>query len=229
MSSGVPWKRRLWPYVLVAIVLSISAAAIWRLTADGVALDVREMREQWGFLLRLDEPVVVGGSFTDQDQQTWTVADLKDNWTYLYFGYTHCPDICAPTLAKMQRLSERTEAYTKERPDEVPVQFVMVSVDPGRDSPARLKNFMAAVSPSVTGLNAPVDEVYAFAKQMRADFTKPEDIAVKTGTQKQLYEVGHSGEVFLIDPNGKNRGSFAQPQNVSSMFAVLLRLNQLQD
>lgn len=125
--------------------------------------------------------------------KTATAADYRGKVTLLYFGYTHCPDVCPLTLAHlhvvMQQLGKVAEG----------VRILFVSVDPTRDTPAALHDYVTAFDPHVVGLTGPPADIEALSKRYRAAFTR------EPGKADGSYDVSHSSGIYVFDGNGKAR------------------------
>lgn len=111
----------------------------------------------------------------------------------MYFGYTHCPDVCPLTLTHLHVVLQRLGAQA----DQVHVLFV--SVDPARDTPALLHQYVTAFDPRVTGLTGTPAQIAAIAKRYRAAFNRD---AVKSDGS---YDVSHSSGIYVFDGDGHAR------------------------
>lgn len=120
--------------------------------------------------------------------QRLRTADLRGKVLVLFFGYTHCPDICAPTLAKLAQLSKALGA------DAARVQVLFISVDPAHDSPTQLKQFLAGFDPSFIGLTGTADELGVVAAEHVVFFK-----------QAKAGRVEHTGMLFVKDAKGRMR------------------------
>lgn len=116
------------------------------------------------------------------------LSDARGKVTVLFFGYTHCPDICAPTLVKLAQARARMGA------DAAMVQVFFVSVDPAHDTPAQLRQFLASFDPSFIGLTGTSAETEAIARDYKI-----------TATPGPAQRITHSGGVFVRDRNGRLR------------------------
>ncbi|KAK3901180.1 SCO1/SenC-domain-containing protein [Staphylotrichum tortipilum] len=136
----------------------------------------------------------VGGPFelVDQDGKTVTDKDLKGRYSLVYFGFTHCPDICPEELDKMARMFDLVEA---QRPGVLAPVFV--TCDPARDRPKELKEYLAEFHPRFVGLTGTYEQIKAMCKAYRVYFSTPTE--VKPG---QDYLVDHSIYFYLMDPEG---------------------------
>jgi len=141
----------------------------------------------------------------DQNGQPFEVAALAGKWTLVFFGYTFCPDICPTTLAQLRQLDERLPTKARER-----LQVVMVSVDPQRDSPAQLKQYLAFFDPSYRGLTGELADIQQLANALSIPF-------IPGDSSRENYTVDHSGNLALIGPDGSQRGFLRAPLNVARL------------
>ncbi|KAK1780522.1 SCO1/SenC-domain-containing protein [Copromyces sp. CBS 386.78] len=136
----------------------------------------------------------VGGPFEliDHNGKPMTEKDLKGRYSLVYFGFSHCPDICPEELDKMAAMFEKVEA---ERPGAL--KPVFVTCDPARDTPQVLKEYLAEFHPKFIGLTGTYDQIKAMCKAYRVYFSTPSK--VEPG---QDYLVDHSIYFYLMDPEG---------------------------
>jgi protein SCO1/2 len=124
------------------------------------------------------------------DEHAVTAADYRGRVVIVYFGYTNCPDICPATLANL------TAALQKLGPHADAVQVLFVTVDPARDTLAKLKAYAAAFDPHVDALRGSDNELLRFARRYRVAYD------IETAPK---YEVMHSESVFFFGPDGRAR------------------------
>ncbi|WP_414448038.1 SCO family protein [Burkholderia sp. 22PA0099] len=131
----------------------------------------------------------------DTDGKIRTLADYRGKVVVLLFGYTHCPDVCPTTLAELaQALQQLGPDVAKQ------VQVLFVSVDPKRDTPTVLSQYVSAFDPSFRALR-PADD--AQLKQVTNDFRiSYEQVA---GSKPDNYSMNHTAASVIFDPNGKLR------------------------
>ncbi|KAL9064732.1 MAG: hypothetical protein Q9157_007727 [Trypethelium eluteriae] len=136
----------------------------------------------------------VGGEFelVDQDGRRFTSEDMTGKYALIYFGFTHCPDICPEELDKMAGMIDRV----KQRAGNV-LRPIVISCDPARDTPAVMKKYLDEFHPDMIGLTGTWDQIKATCKAYRVYFSTPPD--VKPG---QDYLVDHSIYFYLMDPDG---------------------------
>lgn len=130
-------------------------------------------------------------SFTMTDAATGkivTEADFKGAVTLLYFGYTNCPDVCPATLYNLDRIEKRMG------PDAAKVRVLFVTVDPDRDTPAVLAQYVGLFGSNLTGLRGTADQLFELARRYRVVFSV---------SKAPSYTVTHSAAVYVFDAEGK--------------------------
>jgi len=142
-------------------------------------------------------PPPFGGDFTltNQDNARFRLADVRGRPVLLFFGYTSCPDMCPVTMSRITGAIGRLGRAGSE------VVTLFVSVDPQRDTPAVLKEYVGSFTTPVIGLTGSYDEIMRVAAAYKASFE-----VVPTGTRNYL--VNHTSAIFLIDRSGKLRQYF---------------------
>ena len=154
-------------------------------------------------------------TLTDQQGRTVHADDYAGKVVMLFFGFSHCMHTCPVTLGKLTAVLHTMG----EQADRARVLFV--SIDPGRDTPARLASYTGSFAPQVTGLTGTPAQLLALTKRYRAAFSYGK------GYPGGNYPVYHSGAVFVFDGNGKVRLLFAQDDAFSDISADLRRLMSL--
>jgi len=151
----------------------------------------------------------VGGPFTlvDQDGRTVTDADFRGKYMLIYFGYTFCPDVC-PTA-----LTEVGQAIDKLGKDAEKVVPIFITVDPERDRPEHLKEYVRFFHPRMVGLGGSVAQVAAAAKAYRVYFAK----AREKGAAEDEYLMDHTSITYLMGPDGKFLAHFSHGTSADAM------------
>ena len=157
--------------------------------------DRRPTRPAQGPVIMLTGAADIGGPFRliDHTGKRVTEADFKGRYMLLFFGYTHCPDVCPAELQTMGRAMDRLAAKGDN------IVPVFISVDPERDSPAILKAYVAAFHPSMVGLTGSAAEIKAAAKAYKVYYRKQP--GAKPGDTKILMD--HTSFIYLVGPDGK--------------------------
>ena len=184
------------------------------LAAFGASLVVGLVLMLWamGGLRNVTAPAAIGGPFqlTDQAGQTVTDANLKGRPTVIFFGFTHCPDICPTALFEM---SEVLRVMGKDA-DRVNAWFV--SVDPERDTPAAMKDYLSSFDPRLKGLTGSPEAV---AKVISGYRVYAKKVPLKGGD----YTMDHTALIYLMDRDGKFVASFNLKRTPEEAAADLKR------
>jgi protein SCO1/2 len=133
----------------------------------------------------------IGGPFklTDQDGRTFTNEDLKGRPFLVFFGFTHCPEICPTTLFEI------SEILRKLGPDADRTRALFITVDPERDTSKALKDYLSSFDSHLVGLTGDVDAIAAVAKAYRVIYRK---VPLDSGD----YTMDHTAIVYLMDKEG---------------------------
>ncbi len=145
----------------------------------------------------------------DHNNQPFMKDKLKGRWTLMFFGYTSCPDVCPTTLASIRQfrqLLKEADAKAAAR-----VQVVFVSVDPMRDTPEKLAAYVHYFGEDYIGTTGEYINIFNLAHQLNIAFAY---LPAKEGN----YDVSHSGEIALINPEGDFHGFFKSPPDPQKML-----------
>ncbi|MGB3472676.1 MAG: SCO family protein [Erythrobacter sp.] len=156
----------------------------------------------------------IGGPFTLTSSTGETVrwADFRGKYAVVYFGFTFCPDVC-PT--DMQRLAQGLKILKERNPDLVAnIQPVFISVDPERDTPAKVGEFAAAFSDDLMGLTGSPEQVAAAADAFAVYYSRGEDTAGG-------YLVDHTNIVYFFDPDGNPLSMLPTDQGADAVAAEI--------
>jgi protein SCO1/2 len=145
------------------------------------------------------QAAAIGGPFRliDQDGRTMTEQDLKGSPSLVFFGFTHCPDVCPTTLFDI------SEVMRALGPDADRARALFITVDPERDTQSVLKDYMSSFDPHVSGLTGDLPAITAVAREYRAYFKK---VALDGGG----YTMDHTAITYLMDKEGR----FVSPFNL---------------
>jgi protein SCO1/2 len=134
----------------------------------------------------------IGGPFklVNQDGRTVTDQDFKGKPFLVFFGFTHCPEICPTTLFEI------SEVLRKLGPDADRTHALFITVDPEQDTPKALKDYLSSFDPHLSGLTGDADAIAAVAKSYRAVYRK---VPLEQGG----YTMDHTALVYLMDKQGR--------------------------
>lgn len=152
------------------------------------------------------------GQFSLQDDkgEEFDDSDLRGKWTLLFFGYTHCPDICPTTLATLKVVREKLRDLSVFNSHG---QILFVSVDSERDTPAVLRSYVRYFDPTFRAATAPPEKLHLLTRQLGTTFVK-----ISTGESPD-YWFDHSSSMLLIGPDLRVLGEFVPPHNAQNLAA----------
>jgi protein SCO1/2 len=173
-------KEALIPYLLLAA--CVAAGLLWHAS---------EMVPEVGHTI-VSGQIAVGGPYalTDQNGHSRSSTDFRGKYQLIYFGYTFCPDVCPTTLAMIAAAMDKLGA-SQDR-----IVPIFITIDPARDKPPILKQYLAAFGPRFVGLTGTADQIARVEKEFRV-FAKKQPL--KNGT----YGMDHSSVIYLMGPDGK--------------------------
>lgn len=211
-QSGVLAKRSL--ALLLAVAVAVTAVIGWRLSHNTAVKPPEEIEDYLFWQAKdLTDFKLIGAN-----SKTLVLNDLKGKWSFIFFGYTHCPDVCPLTmgvLGQAFRLLEKDPGASQE------IQGIFISVDPKRDTPELLKEYVAYFNNKFMGVTGDTAQLDAFSRQIGALYTIHPKEPEKTGDN---YLVSHNSTVFLVDPQGRLYGRFPPPQAPQEIAEVFIKI-----
>ncbi len=168
------WK----PLALLVVLLAVGGWLFWKFRPHSfVGTVIQSPEPAYNFELTSAEGPV-------------RLSDFRGKWVLLFFGYTHCPDVCPTTLADLARVMELLGKDAEK------LQVIMISVDPKRDTPERMAEYVRYFHPSFVGLTGTEDQIRDVATRYGIFYNYPE------GTPDTGYIVEHTASTLLINPEG---------------------------
>jgi protein SCO1 len=158
---------------------------------------------------------LIGGPFllTGTDGKTVTDRDFRGRYMLIFFGFTHCPDVCP---AELQVIAQALDQLGDKAKKVVPI---FITVDPERDTSAAMAEYVKSFGPNFVGLTGSLEAIAAAAKAYRVAYSKVENKASPGD-----YTVDHSALVYLMDPEGRYVTHFAYGTSVQEIAEKLGRL-----
>jgi protein SCO1 len=159
-----------------------------------------------------------GGPFelVTQDGSKITEAALRDGKpTVLFFGYTHCPDVCPTTLFELDGWLKQVD------PDGDKLQAYFVSVDPERDTPEIMNQYVSNVSKRITGISGPVNKIGDMVREFHIYAKK---VPIDPNAPDGDYTMDHTASVFLLDGGGRFSGTIAYGEDTDIAIKKLQNL-----
>ena len=197
--------------VLIAAVSAIGGVSFWKMT------QARHQSPVSSLLVLPDARVIADFRLADHHSQPFSLADLRGKWSLIFFGFTDCPDVCPGTLFELQKVNANMIQALEAESDRP--QILFFSVDPERDTPAKLEQYLSYFDPGFIGITGDQVQLLPLTRQLgiayRIDDHEP-------GTQQ--YDVAHSVSILLTDPEGRLYGAFPAPHDAEKISAELLAI-----
>jgi len=189
--------------IVLAFITFVVAAFVYRIQQPRL-MSVAEMKVNGAYMM--DTPRKIPEfNLVDQNGEAFTHSRLEGVWTLIFFGFTHCPDVCPTTMAFLNEFMGSLEGTEAED-----TQVVMVSVDPARDTIEILAEYVPYFNPAFIGVTGEFLDVHRFATALNTPFRKAPG-------QGKDYQVDHSANVVLVNPRGDYHGFFRAPLDLGKM------------
>lgn len=196
MSGGKNRGVRLTVIGVVTAVVVILSGFFYKMTQPRV-LNIYELRENGAYLLETPRRFSDFELVNHRGEQV-TKEAFTGKWTLIFFGFTHCPDICPTTLATAAKMYRELEPEEKEA-----LQIVLLTVDPERDTREKLASYVPYFNPDFVGITGDPFRILKLATELNIAYAK---VLLEKG-----YTVDHSGNLVIINPRGDYHGFFRQP------------------
>ncbi|TLX57700.1 SCO family protein [Stutzerimonas nosocomialis] len=197
--------------VLVAVVALIVGLTVHRVLNSSAQANPAALLDAGIVLLPQTRPMP-DLRLTDENGEPVQLDQLEGRWTLLFFGYTFCPDICPATLAELRQLRSGLPEALRDR-----VQPILVTVDPHRDTPEQLRQYLGFFGAGFKGLTGPMEGIQTLADAVGIPF-------IPADTSKENYTVDHSGNLALIGPDGSQHGFIRAPLKTDKLAEQLPKL-----
>ncbi len=157
-------------------------------------------------------------ALTDHNGATFDNARLKGRWSFVFFGFTHCPDVCPTTLQVLKQTYLQIQTANTSA---TPVQVIFVSVDPNRDTAPILKQYVQFYNPDFIGATAPLGTLTPLTRALGILY-----VYDTQGRSDGSYTVDHSAQILLIDPQGNWRAVFSPPHDPARIVDTFAQIRQ---
>jgi protein SCO1/2 len=156
------------------------------------------------------------------DGELFDNGSLQGAWSFIFFGFTNCPDICPTTMSVMgqakQLLAERDPAAADV------FRGILVTVDPQQDTPEPLKKYVQAFSPDFIGVRGTLAQTATLATSVNVAFAKVPLTGADGAADPNGYTMDHTANVVIINPRGHYHGFIKYPQQADTIAAALQTL-----
>ncbi|MGB1580149.1 MAG: SCO family protein [Nevskiales bacterium] len=205
------------PVLILALAISGGAMALglwswqeWVKTSSGA------QSQQWQAATVLPQARTLPAvELLDQKGQPYPSGQLKNQWHLLFFGFTHCPDICPNTLALLAAINE-----ARSNNSQAAIQMVFIYLDPQRDTPAKIKAYVEYFDKDMLGLTGSEAALAKLSSGLYLPYVIGEADA------NGYYNVDHSGSLVLLNPQGQVRAYFSTPHRLEAILQDLDKLTR---
>lgn len=204
--------------ILIILVIALSVGlGIYVSGKKFVFGDIQQQLKQATYL-HDQQKSIADFALIDHNNNTFTPDSIKGTWTFWFFGFTHCPDICPITLGTLSATVNRLKSKHNIKDE---IKIIFVSVDPERDEIAKLKTYTNAFSEHALGVTAAPEQLAPFLKNMGV-------IAMKQPPTQESssYLVDHSSSIFLIAPDTGISALFSTPHNAEVIAQDFLTIRK---
>jgi protein SCO1/2 len=158
-------------------------------------------------------------SLQQSDGTPLVQGELKGNWTLVFLGFTHCPDVCPTTLAQLAQAQKQWAAL----PDPTRPRVLFVSVDPERDTPDAIGEYAHAFDRDTLAATADIPALEAFARALSMVFMK---VPAPEGAAADQYSIDHSASLAVLDPQARMAGVIMPPLDPKAIAADMAALTR---
>ncbi|MBF0110676.1 MAG: SCO family protein [Magnetococcales bacterium] len=148
----------------------------------------------------------------DHHGRPFVRSRFQDRWTFMFFGYTHCPDVCPVTMGLMRDLFTRLETQPEYKDR---IQGVFVTIDPKRDTTKLLEEYVPFFNKAFIGVNGSVEEIERFSKGLGVG------VRASPAEADGSYQIAHTSAIYLIDPRGRFHALFQSQFHDAEKMALL--------
>ena len=203
------FKRTLIAIIVAALAM---AAGIW---AARAVLEHNSVQDELDATRFPEAREIAPFSLIDHSNAVFDNSVLRDRWSFIFFGYTHCPDVCPTTLSVLNSVAHKLGDLDED------IRFVFLSVDPERDTPEQLAQFVSYFNGDFIGVTGTPEGIEQITRQLGVMHLRvqPEEGA-------SSYLVDHTASVFLFDPDGRYHAVFSPPLSAEAIAGDFRKMLQ---
>ena len=194
------FKRFLIAIIVAALAM---AAGIW---AARAVLEHKSVQDELDATRFPEAREIAPFSLVDHNNAVFDNSVLRQRWSFVFFGYTHCPDVCPTTLSVLNSVAQKLGDLDED------IRFVFLSVDPERDTPEQLAQFVSYFNDDFIGVTGTPEGIEQITRQLGVLHIRAQPEEGASG-----YLVDHSASVFLFDPDGRYHAVFTPPLSADAI------------
>ena len=203
------FKRTLIAIIVAALAM---AAGIW---AARAVLEHNSVQDELDATRFPQAREIASFSLIDHNKAVFDNSVLKDRWSFIFFGYTHCPDVCPTTLSVLNSVAQKLGDLDED------IRFVFLSVDPERDTPEQLAQFVSYFNADFIGVTGTPEGIEQITRQLGVLHIRAQPEEGASG-----YLVDHSASIFLFDPDGRYHAVFSPPLSADAIAGDFRKMLQ---
>lgn len=203
--TSLPSKRSEWTIAIICFAILALLFGLWAYHNLGAN---EEQKTTLVSATLFDQPRVLANfTLVDDHKKPFTMDQLKGHWNMVFFGFTHCPDLCPTTLATLNQAYNSLQAQGQITMPQV----VFISVDPQRDDPDQIKEYLSSFNPHFLGATGTETQLKQLSQELSVLYAKI------TQPDNKNYTIDHSGTILLINPQGQFAGVFTLPHDANKI------------
>jgi protein SCO1/2 len=203
--------------ILLLLILGVAGITAGVLAGYLVRQQQSVPRQDTQALLAYPQPRVIADfALFDQHGEKYSLQDLKNRWSLVFLGFTHCPNICPTTLSMLAQVSEQLSG---QLPESMQPRVIFISVDPERDLPEQLQRYVSYFDPGFIAATGAHPQLKALSHQLGAVYRIQQH-----DEGDNDYDVDHTTGIFLLNPQAKLVGQFQAPHRSR---LIVMELKQL--
>jgi len=199
----------------LAFIAVVVGMFVYSVTRTPVLSD-EQLRDLGVFLLPTPRDIA-GFELSTHTGEAFTPEDLRGQWSFVFFGFTNCPDICPTSMSVLAQARRQIEERAPEAVDDF--QGMLVSVDPERDTREALARYVEAFSPSFLGVRGNRAATARFTTQVNVAFAQ-------VPSEDGGYTVDHSANIVIVNPRGHYVGFAKMPHQADTIADTFLTLRE---
>jgi len=206
-------SNNIFAILLISIFIFTLSTAAW--FSFNAGLDMSRSQVQGTVLT--EAKTIDAFALIDKKQRPFTLQNLKDKWSILFFGYTHCPDNCSTTMNTLKQVHFLLPEHLAET-----IQVVFISVDYKRDKPEMLDEYLSYFSNDFVGVTGSAEGLEKFAENLGIHFKKA--MISNADTDKDDYQIDHATSIILVNPEAKQKAVLSAPYRVPDLHNDIMMI-----
>jgi protein SCO1/2 len=201
------------PILLILLFIYALSSAAWFSFDIGLDMTKNEIQGE----VITEAKTIDAFALIDNKQQPFTLQNLKDKWSMLLFGYSHCADECSTTLSTLKQVDALLSSHQAE-----PTQVVFVSVDHERDKPETLDEYLSNFGNDFVGVTGSAEALEKFADNLGMTFKKT--AMSNANTDIDDYQIDHATSIMLVNPDAKVKAVLSAPHRVGDLYNDIMTI-----